>query len=234
MRFSVLAASALAGVAIAAPRPAPVALNYDDVIVVGEDGSHTVMKSAEYDALQAREKRMVAPAITSRSEGIEARGCAESTEVQVLSDESFLNWDVAMSPVLSSMGGSATVSVANGYSIANTYTVSSSISSTIAEIGLGVSLSVSYAETWTTTETQTIGFTVPEGQYGLVVSQPNVRRVKGNIISGCTDSPTYGEFTSDSYSSQAYGNLNWVKGVIRLCNSTTYPVPFCNGDGAHN
>ncbi|OLN96203.1 hypothetical protein CCHL11_03268 [Colletotrichum chlorophyti] len=232
MRFSVLAATGLLGAAVAAPRPAPVALNFDDVIVVGEDGSHQIMKSAEYDALQARAERSVAPALED-VEGIARRGCAESTEIQVLSDEEFLNWDVAISPVLSSIGGSATVSVANGYSIANTVTVSSSISTTFAKIALGVSLSVSYAQSWTTTETQTLGFTVPDGQYGLVVSQPNVRRVTGNILSGCTDSPTKSSFTSDTYSSQSYGNLNWVKGVIRLCNSTTYPVPYCIGQGEH-
>ncbi|KAL0939862.1 uncharacterized protein CTRU02_206472 [Colletotrichum truncatum] len=231
MRFSVLAATGLIGAVAAAP--APVALQYDDVVVVGEDGSHQIMKSAEYDALQARASLEVAPAVLPRSEGVSARGCAESTEVQVLSDDEFLNWDIAISPVLSSIGGSATVSVANGYSLSNTVTVSSGITGSFAEGVLGLSLSVSYAQSWTTTETQTLGFTVPEGQYGLVVSQPNVRRVKGNILSGCTDSPKKTEFTSDTYSSQNYGNLNWVKGVIRLCNSTTYPVPYCNGEGAH-
>ncbi|TEA13181.1 hypothetical protein C8034_v005021 [Colletotrichum sidae] len=235
MRSStVLAALGLLGAAAAAPKPMPVALSYDDVIVVGENGSHQVMKAYEYDALQARAERQVAPAVTTRPDELAARGCAEQTEVQVTSDEEFLNWDVAISPVLSSVGGSATVSVANGYSLANTVTVSASATLSIAKLALGISLSVSYAETWTTTETQTLGFTVPDGQYGLVVSQPNVRRVKGNIFSGCTDSPAVTEFTSDTYSSQSYGNLNWVKGVIRLCNSTTYPVPYCIGEGSHN
>ncbi|WYZ33997.1 hypothetical protein EsH8_I_000273 [Colletotrichum jinshuiense] len=230
MRFSVLAATGLIGAAAAAP--APVALNFDDVIVVGENGAHQIMKSAEYDALQARAALTTAPAIKD-IEGVSRRGCAESTEVQVTSDSEFLNWDVAISPVLSSLGGSATVSVANGYSIANSVTVGSSVTGSFAEGVLGISLSVSYSETWTTTETQTLGFTVPDGQYGLVVSQPSVRRVTGNILSGCTDSPTKSEFTSDTYSSQSYGNLAWVKGVIRLCNSTTYPVPYCNGNGEH-
>ncbi|GKT55919.1 hypothetical protein ColTof4_11668 [Colletotrichum tofieldiae] len=231
MRFSVLAAAGLIGAAAAAPAPAPVALNFDDVIVVGEDGTHQVMKSAEYDALQARAALAPAPAIKSL-ESVSRRGCEESTEVQVITDDQFLNWDVAISPVLSSIGGSATVSVANGYSIANSVSVTSGLTATVEGV-LGMSLSVSYSETWTTTETQTLGFTVPDGQYGLVVSQPNVRRVTGNILSGCTDSPSKTEFTSDTYTSQSYGNLAWVKGVIRLCNSTTYPVPYCIGNGEH-
>ncbi|KAJ0165687.1 hypothetical protein CTA2_10359 [Colletotrichum tanaceti] len=232
MRFSVLSTAGLIGAAIAAPRPAPVALNYDDVVVVGQDGTHQIMKSSEYDALQSRAALAPAPEIQA-IQGLERRGCQESTEVQVISDDEFLNWDVAISPVLSSIGGSATVSVANGYSISNSVSVTAGLTSSIAEGALGASLSVSYSETWTTTETQTLGFTVPEGQYGLVVSQPNVRRVTGNILTGCTDSPKKTEFTSDSYSSQAYGSLAWVKGVIRLCNSTTYPVPYCIGNGEH-
>ncbi|KXH38347.1 hypothetical protein CSIM01_09692 [Colletotrichum simmondsii] len=136
MRFSVLTAAGLIGAAVAAPAPGPAPLNFDDVIVVGEDGTHTVMKASEYDALERRAALPVAPA-----------------------------------PAL--------------------------------------------------------------GDYGLVVSQPNVRRVTGNIFSGCTDSPTVDAFTSDSYSDQSYGNLAWVKGVIRLCNSTTYPVPYCIGQGEH-
>ncbi|GKT43508.1 uncharacterized protein ColSpa_03689 [Colletotrichum spaethianum] len=231
MRFSVLTAAGLIGAAAAAPAPAPVALNFDDVIVVGEDGTHQIMKSAEYDALQARAALVPAPAIKS-PEGVSRRGCEESTEIQVLTDDEFLNWDVAISPVLSSNGGSATVSVANGYSIANSVSVTAGMTATVEKV-LGLSLSVSYSETWTTTETQTIGFTVPDGQYGLVVSQPSVHRVTGNVLSGCTDSPSKTEFTSDTYTSQSYGNLAWVKGVIRLCNSTTYPVPYCIGNGEH-
>ena len=76
-------------------------------------------------------------------------------------------------------------------------------------------------------------YTVPEGQFGRIVSQPLTRRVQGYVYSGCTDSPSKETFMSDTYTSQSYGNLEWVQGVIRLCNSTTYPIPFCIGDGVH-
>ncbi|KAK1984869.1 hypothetical protein LZ30DRAFT_747560 [Colletotrichum cereale] len=230
MRFSVLTAASLLGAVVAAPAPSPAALDFDDVVVVGQDGTHQIMKAAEYDALQAGAALAAAPALNPR--GISSRDCAQSTEVQVMKDEEFLNWDVAISPVLSSNGGAATVSVANGYTIANTVTATAGITATVEKV-IGLSLSVSYAQTWTTTETQTLGFTVPEGQFGVVVSQPSVRRVTGNLLSGCTDSPSKTEFVSDTYTPQSYGNLAWVKGVIRLCNSTTYPVPFCIGEGEH-
>ncbi|EXF85146.1 hypothetical protein COL5a_002436 [Colletotrichum fioriniae] len=232
MRFSVLTAAGLIGAAVAAPAPGPAPLNFDDVIVVGEDGSHTVMKASEYDALERRAALPVAPA-PALGDVLSRRGCDESTEVQVLTDEEFLNWDIAVSPVVTAAGNDVAVSVDSGYSLANSVTVTAGLSTTIAKIALGVSLSVSYAKTWTTTQSQNLRFTVPDGQYGLVVSQPNVRRVTGNIFSGCTDSPSVDAFTSDTYADQSYGNLAWVKGVIRLCNSTSYPVPYCIGQGEH-
>ncbi|KAI5925591.1 hypothetical protein F4810DRAFT_659200 [Camillea tinctor] len=166
--------------------------------------------------------------------GKKARGCDESSEVQVLSDTSFLNWDVGISPVVSAQGGTATVSIANGYMLANSVSVSESVTVNSLEKLLAVMLQVSYTETWTTVETQTFTYTVPDGQFGLVVSQPKVRRVEGNYIYGCVDAPSKEAFTSDTYTSQNYGNLNWVEGVIRLCNSTTYPVPYCIGTGSHS
>lgn len=76
-------------------------------------------------------------------------------------------------------------------------------------------------------------FSVPAGQWGVVVSNPYTRRLSGNVVSGCTDSPTTEEFSSDSYTSQSYGDLSWVTGPIRICNSSTYPVPYCVGTGTH-
>ncbi|KAK2051626.1 hypothetical protein LY76DRAFT_688285 [Colletotrichum caudatum] len=232
MLFSVLTcvAAGLLGPAVAAPAPSPVPLSFDDVIVVGHDGTNRVMKTAEYDALQAR--AALAPAPPVKPSDVSRRGCEQSTEVQILTDDEFLNWDVAISPVISSMGGAATVSVSKGYSIANSVSGTVGISATVSKV-LSLSLSVSYSHSWTTTDTTTLGFTVPEGQYGLVVSQPSVRRVTGNILSGCTDSPEKSSFVSDTYTDQSYGSLSWVKGVIRLCNSTTYPVPYCIGQGEH-
>lgn len=96
------------------------------------------------------------------------------------------------------------------------------------------SLSLSYTETWTTTETTTFTFSVPAGQYGVIVSQPYTHRVQGNVLSGCTDSPTSNAYTADSYTSATYGGLDWVKGPIVLCNSTTYPIPYCVGTGEHS
>ncbi|KAI1341212.1 hypothetical protein F5Y15DRAFT_414331 [Xylariaceae sp. FL0016] len=221
--------------------PTPQQLGFDDVVLLNADGSSSVMKDYEYSGLVARSHLRPAPrtdlsvarAETSGAKKLHRR-CDDSNEVQVTSDTTFLNWDVPMSPVVSAQGGTASVSIASGYSLANSVSVSASETLTLLKDVLQASLSVSYTETWTTTETQTFQYTVPDGQFGLVVSQPSVRRVVGNYLSGCVDAQDSEAFTSDTYSSQAFGNLNWVQGVIRLCNSTTYPVPYCIGDGTHS
>lgn len=110
--------------------------------------------------------------------------------------------------------------------------VTEGVSATLESV-LTMSMSITVSETWTTTETQTFTFNVPNGQYGVVVSNPYVHRLTGNVLSGCTDSPTTDAFTADSYTSETYGALSWVTGPITLCNSTTYPIPYCIGTGSH-
>lgn len=219
-----------------AAAPKPEVINPDQVLVIKPDGSYEVLDSSEYDSGLSPAPPVEQEFHTRRSVRHDKRGCEESTEVQVLKDESFLNWDVPMSPVLNNVGGegaSARVTVGNGYSLSNTLSVSVESSLSIKDV-LGLSLGVSYSETWTTTQDQSFSFTIPNGQYGIIVSQPKVRRRQGKVLSGCTDSWDEAEFTSDDYKSQSFGKLEWVEGVIRLCNSTQYPVPFCIGDGTHS
>ncbi|KAI1491715.1 hypothetical protein F5X96DRAFT_630134 [Biscogniauxia mediterranea] len=232
---------AVVGTASAAPKPQY--LNFDDVVLFNADGTTNIVKESEYQDLVARghldapAPRSLPPAaaaISSSSSGEKHRRCDDSNEVQITSDTSFLNWDVAMSPVVSAQGGDATVSVASGYSLANDVTVTQGVTVSSLESILQASLQVSYSQTWTSTETQTLLYKVPDGQFGLVVSQPRVRRVQGNYITGCVDDPVKNPFTSDTYTNQTYGNLNWVQGIIRLCNNTVYPVPYCIGEGTHS
>lgn len=225
---TILALLSVASVTQAAA--APKVLSPDDVIVLKTDGTSQIMKAADLEALET------APAVNdtkaSAKKAIQRRDCKDSTEIQVLSDKEFTNWDVAMSPVISSLGGSkATVSVTNGYTIGNSVKVGAGVSIPLMDI-LTASMSIDYTETWSSSQTQSLTFTVPDNKYGIIVSQPYVRRIQGNVIDGCTGEAKE-EFTSDSYESQSYGDLQWVKGIIRLCTSESYPVPFCNGEGEH-
>ncbi|KAK1673822.1 hypothetical protein BDP55DRAFT_669373 [Colletotrichum godetiae] len=193
------------------------------------------MKAADYDALETVSH---APAQTlsynaTRTPGINRRGCQQSTEVQVTSDEQFLNWDVAISPIASSLqGSSAGISVSNGVEISNSLAIGSEITvggSDIISVSLGMNLDMS----WSTSQENSLEFDIPVNMYGVIVSQPFVRRVQGNLLTGCTDNPTRTSFMADTYESQGYGQLSWVKGVIRLCTSETYPIPYCIGEGQH-
>lgn len=112
------------------------------------------------------------------------------------------------------------------------FQVSSTVGATLESV-LTVSMSIDTTETWTTTNSLTYMFNVPTGQYGVVVSNPYTHRVTGNVLTGCTDSPTTEAFTSDSFSQLQAGDLTWVSGPIHLCNSSSYPIPYCVGTGTH-
>lgn len=207
----------------------------DDVVVLGIDGTTRVLKDSEFAALEAR-ATLPGPLdsvnLTTTSNTIERR-CHKTKEVQVLSDEEFLNWDVALSPVISSVGGTGSVTVSSGSSISNSISVGSSFSTSLDEI-FGMSLSIEVSQSWSSSYEQSLSFEVPADHHGLIVSQPYVRRVQGNVWSGCPDSLEKTPFTSDSYTDRTYGtNLQWVAGLIRLCSSKTFPVPYCNGEGTH-
>ncbi|PSR81290.1 hypothetical protein BD289DRAFT_484489 [Coniella lustricola] len=220
--------------AIGQASPAPKVLGYDDVVVMREDGA-VVMKKWEYQIQEDKrdvQKRKAQVARAASSSQLATRGCEESTEVQVLSDTKFDNWDVAMSPVIKNTGAGASVAVTKGYSISDSIQVSESVSASVEDF-LTTTMSISVTDTWTTQDSQTFTFSVPAGEYGVVISNPLTRRVSGNVLSGCTDDPTTTAFSSDSYTSQTYGDLSWVTGVISICNSTTYPIPYCVGDGTH-
>lgn len=219
---------------LGAPALAP--LQFDDVVVIDADGKSTIMKEHEWASLLRRSNiQSTPPTALQQIEPpvVRRRGCEQSSEVQIVSDTKFLNWDVPMSSLLSAQGGDATVSLSQGFQLSNSIQVSAEASISIVQDILSVSMSLSYSESWTTTQDQTVSFQVPDGQFGIIVSEPMVRRMQGNLLTGCTDSWDKSEFTSDTYSSQSFGNLNWVQGVIRLCNSSSYPVPFCVGDGFH-
>lgn len=243
---------ALVGLAAAAPaKQEPRMLSHDDVLLPRADGGYDVMKDWEWTDIERRmekqareraeeEKRAALAGETipvGANVGYESRierRCDESTEVQVLTDTQFTNWDVAMSPVIGATGGQATVAVTKGYSITNSITVGTGADYTVEKDIFKVSMSIDYSHSWTTSDTQTFTYFITPGQYGLVVSNPYTRRVTGNFVTGCTDSPSYEPFTSDSYEDQNYSGMTWVAGPIRLCNSTTYPIPYCVGTGTHN
>ncbi|KAJ0118861.1 hypothetical protein J7T55_013117 [Diaporthe amygdali] len=224
---------------LAQAKPTPTVLQYDDVIVAGKDGSVVVMKDYEYELKEARETLQRRKADAARSADqpeshVNHRRCDESVEYQVLSDTNFNDWDVPMSPVIGNIGSTgASVAVSKGYTVADSAYGNNIISRSFLEKLLGVEMPSGGTWTWTTKDDQTFTFQVPQGQYGLVVSNPYVRRVTGNYVSGCVDSPSYDPWQITTHTTQEYTNMQWVAGPIRLCNNTAYPIPYCVGTGTH-
>ncbi|CAN8099651.1 unnamed protein product [Discula destructiva] len=235
MLFATFFTLAMFGVSQA--KPTNTVLGVDDLLFLRKDGNHQVMKRWEYqlqeDKREVQRRKALGQAPSAPAPELVAKRCDESTEIQVVSDTKFEDYDVAMSPVVANTGSlTAMVAITDGYSIADSVDVTTSVSATLMEV-LALSLSVTATTTYTTTQTQTFTFSVPEGQHGIVISNPLVRRIEGNVLSGCTDSPTVDKFTTDSHTPVSYGALDWVEGPIRLCNSTEYPIPYCNGNGVH-
>ncbi|EXL64964.1 hypothetical protein FOPG_18793 [Fusarium oxysporum f. sp. conglutinans race 2 54008] len=57
---------------------------------------------------------------------------------------------------------------------------------------------VNYSQNRISAQTQALTFEVPAGHYGTIVSQPNVRRVEGRVLDGCTYNLDKTDFVSDS------------------------------------
>ncbi|KAK1982015.1 hypothetical protein LZ30DRAFT_688738 [Colletotrichum cereale] len=218
----------------------PRMLDADDVIVLSRDGNPRVMKDAAYEALERAAAVAPAPApaplslrgATSTS-GIARRGCEQSSEVQILSNASFLDWDVAISPVVSAIGVNKTqVSIGDGYSISNQLKIKGKAKLGSKDI-IRQSLELAYDVKWKTSQENTYRYTMLGHMYGVIISQPRVNRLEGAVLSGCTNNFDVEPFEFNSYTSQSFGQLHWVSGVIRLCVNETYPIPFCNGEGFH-
>lgn len=136
-----------------------------------------------------------------------------------------------MSQVVKGNTDSTSVSVTEGFTIGNSLTVSESIGATV-EGFLSSTFSISYTETWSSFFAAAYTFSVPEGKFGAVVSNPSTTRRSGHVDIGCVG--VQGErydFTSDSYSSKSYDALAWVDGVISLCTGDSFPLPRCLGEG---
>lgn len=230
----------LGRVAIAAPEPASELLQHDELVLFNNEGSYSVIKEAQFQSLI--DKGDIAPPPTRtvhvqpqrrKAGGKDKRqeDCERSSEVQIMSERQFLGPDVAMSPVVAALAATATANVMQGYSIQNFLTFGARGQGSVGIIA--AAFDISYSRVWTSTQQITFLFQVPAGNYGVVVSEPWTRRIEGFVLTGCTDKPDNISFLSDTYTDKTFGMLSWVDGVIRLCLSHSYPVPFCLGSGHH-
>ncbi|KAK1563965.1 uncharacterized protein LY79DRAFT_573875 [Colletotrichum navitas] len=222
----------------------PHMLDADDVVVLGRDGSSGVMKASTYEALKHAGAITPGPSPAAAPAPSVLRGatstynkarrsCKQSSEVQILSNTSFIDWDVAISPVVSAVGSNNTqISIGDGYSISNQLKIRTKAKHRTISI-IKETLQLAYDAKWQTSQENTYRYKISGDMYGVIVSQPLVHRLEGALLSGCTDSPDVEPFEINLYTDQSFGQLHWVTGIIRLCVNETYPIPFCNGEGLH-
>ncbi|KAI1000955.1 hypothetical protein K3495_g7243 [Podosphaera aphanis] len=223
-----------------------VELTVDDVILFGVNGKVNVVSRTEFEEATNRvpiataEQHDAEYSKYTRPDKREAEKPTRTIEKRCLKHtiwtmnpvETFYDWDIAMSGIVRApQNDSASLKISEGVSLGNSLSVSSSSKFDLVAKFLSGGLGISFGSSWTTTRSSGYVFTVPPGKYGAIVSNPMTTRHSGYTDVGCIGSAERTEFSSNSYQSKAYSNLNWVDGVIGVCIGDTLPLPRCHGNG---
>jgi hypothetical protein len=151
-----------------------------------------------------------------------------------LPDQKFLGWDIPMSTIVHANEADATAAMASGQTIANSITVSTSVTATVEKF-LAIGTTISYQYTETASLTGTVTMTIPKNKWGAIISNPLTNRKTGYVFSGQPGSGQYEHYQADSFTSETYtygsNSLSWVKGVVTTCLGDSYPLKRCLGDG---
>lgn len=221
-------------------------LGPDDALVILSNGEKHVIKKTALNAFDASLTNPAdiswdgKPPATNDSGALNTtdlfrRGASGSIDLVVpLENQEFLNWDVAMSSVVHAKDAPATVAISAGQSIANGFSAGGGVSLTLVPDFLEVSGKVDTTQTTTATVTGTITFTIPQGKYGAIVSNPRTFRSRGYTWSGTPGSAQADYWQFDSYNNETFqingGTLAWVQGVVSTCTGDSYPLKMCLGD----
>ncbi|KIL85450.1 hypothetical protein FAVG1_11407 [Fusarium avenaceum] len=222
-------------------------LKTDEVILYGEGRMEVVHKSVYHELIQSQsisEDIPVAPEkfpVTTPAVGSprpdngsldERDECDLTTAVITDRSQTFVDWDVQMSPVIIGTGKGITVSVTSGFSVANSIGVSASGDWAAVKDKLGLSFGIDYSRTWTSSALINIGATVEDGFSGVMITKPIKTRKYGRVLKGCLGSQKEsGTFTADSYEEKEYAGIKWVSGAITLCAKKEFPLSRCTGSG---
>ncbi|VUC35661.1 unnamed protein product [Clonostachys rosea] len=187
----------------------------------------------ELDPSWGSSKRYAIPSRDETGSNIDKR-CDETEYIITDKTETFIDWDVQMSPVLCAAAGDMDITVTDGYSVSNAVTVSTGIDQTLIEDVLKVSFRIDYTETWTTTASTLTKGTVKDGNCGVMITKPITTRRSGRFFRGCIGSATeVGTWYADSHENGSYNGVDWVQGAISMCAKTqdNPPLTRCNGQG---
>jgi hypothetical protein len=158
--------------------------------------------------------------------------CDLTTAVITDKTQTFVDWDVQMSPVVIGTGNGMDVSVSSGYTVGNSISVSVGLDLSLIKDKLGGSAGIDYTRTWSTQTVVTVKGTVANGYSGVMITKPIKTRKTGRVLKGCLGSQTEaGTFSADSYEDGSYSGVKWVSGAITMCSKKEFPLSRCSGSG---
>ncbi|CAG9942830.1 unnamed protein product [Clonostachys rosea f. rosea IK726] len=232
-----------------APKWEPAYTLKSDEVIVGFGNNSYVVKADEYLAiLKDAGVTIGTPKLDSSwvstspsnvqtrrgtKRGLDKR-CSSTEYIITDKTETFIDWDVQMSPVLCAAAGDMDITVTDGYSISNAVTTSVGIDQTLIEDILKVSFRVDYTETWTTTASTLTKGTVKDGNCGVMITKPITTRRSGRFFRGCIGSATQvGTWYADSHGNGSYNGVDWIQGAISMCTKQqdNPPLTRCTGQG---
>jgi hypothetical protein len=156
--------------------------------------------------------------------------------------ETWNGWDVQLTPVI---GTGVTTSIIRGRTVAEKISIGGNIAGNYKfdHRTAGLTVKFEYSKTWTTSDTLSINFGSVYRKWGVGVVNPKVHRTFGLLQmvevtnawwekDPCTEPTNVAPFTNadryfDGPGGFAYGNYV-------LCQSDSYPIPFCTGNGFHD
>ncbi|RBR10218.1 uncharacterized protein FIESC28_09604 [Fusarium coffeatum] len=160
-------------------------------------------------------------------------GCDSTFYITTDKTESFVDWDVQMSPVVCAVGD-MDISVSSGYNVANSVGGSAGADLGFVKDKLGASLGIDYSKTWTTLTSVVTKGTIKDGNCGVMITKPITTRRSGRQFQGCIGSATeIGTWYADSHEEGSYNGIKWVEGAISVCAKpgSNPPLSLCNGQG---
>ncbi|CZS93222.1 hypothetical protein WAI453_000905 [Rhynchosporium graminicola] len=226
-------------------------LQMHEVILYGDDGRMEVVHESVYHRLlESQGVTMGRPettitdpnsdialpqAVKANDTSLTKRynSCADNVISVQDGSQTFVDWDVQMSPVVIGSGaGGIDVCVSGGYSVSNSFSVGGGAGFLALKQTVEASVHIDYSKTWTTQTVVNVKATVPVGWSGCMITKPTVTRRHGREFWGCLGSMTpHGTWQADSHEEGSYAGVKWVGGAITMCAKKQYPLTRCEGAG---
>ena len=144
--------------------------------------------------------------------------CQYTKSVILDKEETFVDWDVQMSPVVCATFGDMDITITSGYSVANMIGGSAGLDIALVKDKIGSRFGVDYSRTYTSSTLIAHKSTIYKGNCGVVITKPITTRRSGRIMQGCPGSfKQVATWYADSHKEESYGGVKWVEGFIDNC-----------------